>query len=1076
MRIKHILKYWVILLPVVIIIWLVFISIEKDSSDDIEIPLSELQSIIQSEALLHESIFQSDAGDIRKSVYELSSLIDTHWNNFEEFLRDFLNRNYYNANTEDFYMLQELTLAIARWEVSIENFIDVLYESFWIILTQTDVSIFIELWLQYLWEKNIHHERLNLYIDTLWDEYQWGIESIVDSIITMLVSEQWEISDGEIATIRNNIYNYFTSDTYTFSLQSFYDFILELWNQYDVVLDISKLSKQYIETQKIYLVLQETETKFAYQNDLLQFSEYEKTIIDFSQEQESLSELLTFHSLLETEEFISYITKELDYWDVTILLQERSKNTWELWTHSTSYFDTQWFKDDSEIRRDMSAIAYISELNWIVVVENLLQSTSLASTNTLLYAGYKISTWEDSEAVIIFEDDSLLRLDANSSVSLIWEARKLSWVRVNYGKTWTRVLKPFLSWERFEIEGNGVSLWVRGTSIYMQVSESESDIYIVDSFSTENYETSVELTHKKNMETSEYWAWRRIQLDHNLDELRVSSMTRTAVLTTHPQVWRFIRDDLHYMSVLLDDKERGFINTALEKINLSDTVISKIIDEIVVSIPSQNEKSRIFSNIELTEHPISANISIDNIYELTLKDRLIDELKYLWWNNIDTLIQNILGTDIESILEIRWNKRSLEKRIESWAITEMIERNIPLSVLLTQDEETSLEDIRRRLHQALMRLTLPWWLQRITWDIVLPSKDEVDTGISIKWKLPQYQQGIWDQMLAPYYLTTDPESQKQILKVEQEILGRDYYDTLQATLSLGTQTRTKYIPFILPSRDYTHLEKLEMSAKKLTQHIEMVSIFSDTIHTPDFHSSKLIIPEIKWIDNNSEKRIDADWSIKQASAELWDIMNYKVSAKLRYRDAEILLEDIVLKKIVSLPELPEFTGVGSKLADSQYPWCDTADIILPNGQVWAMCNVWSSISWLGKDSYGNYLWYNKARGICAPWYRAPNRSDWMQARDEFHTFSQMTISMQLPKWWYIQEHMIKKDTIKHQWKKSYYWTREKKSWCTSNCWYAFSDWRIRRMKADWHKMPVRCIRNERHDFEMEIHEFLEMQM
>lgn len=45
--------------------------------------------------------------------------------------------------------------------------------------------------------------------------------------------------------------------------------------------------------------------------------------------------------------------------------------------------------------------------------------------------------------------------------------------------------------------------------------------------------------------------------------------------------------------------------------------------------------------------------------------------------------------------------------------------------------------------------------------------------------------------------------------------------------------------------------------------------------------------------------------------------------------------------------------------NSTYPWCNTQDIILLNGQTWAACNVGSSISWTGSVSYGSYYQWGR---------------------------------------------------------------------------------------------------------------------
>ena len=54
--------------------------------------------------------------------------------------------------------------------------------------------------------------------------------------------------------------------------------------------------------------------------------------------------------------------------------------------------------------------------------------------------------------------------------------------------------------------------------------------------------------------------------------------------------------------------------------------------------------------------------------------------------------------------------------------------------------------------------------------------------------------------------------------------------------------------------------------------------------------------------------------------------------------------------------LLSWVSMGTCIA--QYPWCDTPDITLANGQVWAACNVGASIAGIWAESYGSsFQWW-----------------------------------------------------------------------------------------------------------------------
>jgi len=74
----------------------------------------------------------------------------------------------------------------------------------------------------------------------------------------------------------------------------------------------------------------------------------------------------------------------------------------------------------------------------------------------LLYPGYEIITRDDSETQLIFADESLLRLEANSRVVLSGDLSTIT-ASVESGSIWARIVKPFAG-QSFVIQDSGVSL------------------------------------------------------------------------------------------------------------------------------------------------------------------------------------------------------------------------------------------------------------------------------------------------------------------------------------------------------------------------------------------------------------------------------------------------------------------------------------------------------------------------------------------------------------------------------------------------------------------------------------------
>ena len=76
------------------------------------------------------------------------------------------------------------------------------------------------------------------------------------------------------------------------------------------------------------------------------------------------------------------------------------------------------YVDDSQQIITLKPIAYIESKRGHVMVQNLNGSVKLGQENMMLYPGYAIETLAGAEVTLVFIDESLLRLEALSKVSL----------------------------------------------------------------------------------------------------------------------------------------------------------------------------------------------------------------------------------------------------------------------------------------------------------------------------------------------------------------------------------------------------------------------------------------------------------------------------------------------------------------------------------------------------------------------------------------------------------------------------------------------------------------------------------
>lgn len=195
-----------------------------------------------------------------------------------------------------------------------------------------------------------------------------------------------------------------------------------------------------------------------------------------------------------------------------------------------------------------------------------------------------------------------------------------------------------------------------------------------------------------------------------------------------------------------------------------------------------------------------------------------------------------------------------------------------------------------------------------------------------------------------------------------------------------------------------------------------------------------------------------------------------------------------------------------KLIKTTYPWCNTQDITINSkdwNQVWSACNIWTSISWLWKESYWNYFsWWMDAyetilekinenskdtkdinawwditntaesrKWPCASWYHVPSKIEWEYAiliitwnkdlSNNINYATKFQDTLKLPfawRFWWL-----------FTWKSWEYWSSTPDNYSDWNGKYSFAlgltkendmlqtnaiNWLIRR-----ENISVRCIRN-----------------
>lgn len=1026
--------------------------------------MASIQRISQLEDQYYKNIVgeikQSNSSKERISLYDIILTETELTKEYENILEEILKKYLIDADEQQFNRFTELSILLGKWEISISDFRIILEQEFDISINSTDIEVLQKESIAYIDEQDAYLIRLISQTQVLESNLETAQQLIIQNIVTQIQEQVQNISEEEIEEITTRITEFFTQEWYIFSLEEFMLLLQSISNDYSVELSYKELIESYIDYEEILVLLQEYISQISYIESEIPLLEYQTLIEQFTIQVESLWETQSLFETITLEEIQSYFETELSYGDLEILLKERQESLSTLSDVTSAYLDDNTFRDDSELLKDMRPIAYIEKIEWSALVRNLYDSAILWSSNQLLYAWYSIETLPWSTLTIVFHDDSLLRMEEGSRITLIGEREEIRGIKIEYGNIWARIIKPFFSWESFEIEWERVSLAVRGTSIYMEKNGDNENIYIIDTVANTE-QSGVVLQDKTNWNSYNLSSWKSIVSNYEWWDITINDTPRLWLLESKSNISWYIQEDLRYMSLLLDDRKRWFFNTPFWNTDAGENFLNKVSAEIEASLPTQSEKWLFFRSPELINHISSSTISSENIYELIIKDDLIETIKTYQSPVQSQKIEEVLNLDVTTVLDSLGNKRAIEDRIKSNIVDEILESVISIEEVLIRHDIDEVYDIRRRLNNAYDALEIPGWNVRLTQNISLPWQMSSDSQILLIWTLEND---------TPFASLSNTQG-SQLLQIEQPINADSIKTTLQVELSLEWQTRKKYLPFIVPSRDYTDSEKLDIASETLSNYILLYTEFTDSIILPRFNAYDSIIPQIEWIP---DWVVNRDGTLNRPEYSENDTANHQARAKLSFWDASKDDFTVTLKNIRKKPLIPE--EIAEKYAieileDSRFPWCNTPDIALPNGQVWAMCNVGSTMAGVSSQSYGKYLGFSNARWVCPSWYKAPNRNDWKNALSQFDSFSDMQTTMLLPRAGY--------NSSKGVWIDTYFWTTDKKWFlCPSNCGYAIKNWNEVGMKHDfvtsWDELSVRCLRWTPHIFEDEEEEITEV--
>lgn len=143
-------------------------------------------------------------------------------------------------------------------------------------------------------------------------------------------------------------------------------------------------------------------------------------------------------------------------------------------------------------------VAYLRKVSGTVEINSIP-----AQANATLGGKDVIVSKNASEAEIVFSDNSVVRLAANSTLTLASSTDSQS-VSLESGELWARILKPLGDSSFFTIKTSNLSAGVRGTAVTMKKTATGSAFKVIDSYSGSGATSPVKLTYiKEKQEVTE---------------------------------------------------------------------------------------------------------------------------------------------------------------------------------------------------------------------------------------------------------------------------------------------------------------------------------------------------------------------------------------------------------------------------------------------------------------------------------------------------------------------------------------------------------------------------------------------
>lgn len=237
-----------------------------------------------------------------------------------------------------------------------------------------------------------------------------------------------------------------------------------------------------------------------------------------------------------------------------------------------------------------ATIAYVSSVEGTVKLNRkgneavLKQNDTLESTDT-------IATDAGSAVEIIFADNSFLRLAESSKLALSGTNQ----VDLESGSLWARILKPFQDTSVFTINASDLSAGVRGTAVYVNRTQQETSVRVIDTTAGTGSAVDVQVktasgTVQENLKNEESLTLRN-------QESEKSKLNMDQLLQDEFVITNLKKDIVLMHAITLGERtSSGTLNPPLVMQSMNREQLEKINQEIIASLPKNNELNKFFQS------------------------------------------------------------------------------------------------------------------------------------------------------------------------------------------------------------------------------------------------------------------------------------------------------------------------------------------------------------------------------------------------------------------------------------------------------------------------------------------------